>query len=143
MKKAYIFRLWAFCLLISLTFVAAKCGPDPQPQPTVSKKDLISKEWKVDKVLINDVRDQTTDYNSYRRKFNADGSYKFTDAPGIVKKGTWELSSSEQKIVLDKDTDEEQTVSILGPVKPDKMELEFTSNHYKTGHQEIVYKLVQ
>ncbi len=143
MKKIRFFFSSTVLLMATLVFVAANCKePEPLP-PTPTEQELISKEWKVDRVLINNVPDQITDYKSYRRRFDSDGSYTFKDAPGVVKKGTWKLVSNNQRLLLDMGTSEEQSILIINSISGDKLDLEFTlQSKYKTGEQKAVYELV-
>jgi hypothetical protein len=72
-------RLSPFSLLfvLCLPLLALKCETVDPP----TTEELLSKEWKVKQVLINNIPDQSIDYTSYRRQFNATGDYTFTNAP--------------------------------------------------------------
>jgi hypothetical protein len=130
-------------LMMSLIFVAANCEkPEPGPTPP-TETEMLSKEWRVKRVLIDNVPDQSTNYSAYRRKFNSDGSYRFTDGPGKTKTGKWKLSSNNQRMILDESTDEEETVFILNGISEDELDLEFTlPEDYKHDERKIVYELI-
>jgi hypothetical protein len=130
-------------LLVMLWICLTACKKDDgnQPTPNTSKKDLISKTWKVDEVLINDVRDQTTDYSSVRFQFKSDGTYKITAVNGTVE-GTWELSSNEQKLLMDKGTDDASEITIL-LLNETRLNLENVETSPKTGTKTTVIKLRQ
>ncbi len=138
MKKSIslLVILWA-CLLNT----SCKKEDGSQPNPATSKKALISKTWKVDQVIINDVRDQTTDYSSVRFQFKSDGTYKVNAVTGNVE-GIWELSSNEQKLLTDKGTADEDEVTIL-LLNESQFHLENVETSPKTGTKKTVYKLRQ
>ncbi len=144
MHKIRIYFSVPLLFILSLTFVASNCKkPEPEPvKPT--EEQLISKEWKVKRVTINNVQDESTNYSSYRRKFDTDGTYKFTDAPGVTKRGKWKLTSNKQRLILDEDTDEEQVMVILNDIEEDELDLEVTiPADYKHEERKAVYELVQ
>src|SRR5690348_1701863 len=109
MKKS-IALLVVLCVFLLNTACKKDDGNNPTPSP--SKKDLISKNWKVDQVLINNVEDKTTDHSSAPFQSQSDGTYKVTTVARNTER-TWELSSNEQQMLTDKGTDEEDEITIL------------------------------
>src|SRR5690349_16851774 len=98
--------LYSLLFVLCLPLLALKCeNVDP-----ASKEQLLSKEWKVSQVLINNIPDQSVNYSAYRRRFDAGGNYTFTDGAGTTLTGTWEFDSNQQNLILDKNTSKQQTV---------------------------------
>jgi hypothetical protein len=129
--------LFSLLLVLCLPLLALKCeNVDP---PT--KEELLSKEWKVSQVLINNIPDQSTDYSNYRRRFDNGSDYTFTNAPGTVLNGKWEFDSNKQNLILDKNTGKQQTVRVV-VLDATHLELEFVVDTYKMDQQLVVYKLV-
>jgi hypothetical protein len=94
-------------------------------------------------VLINNVLDQSTDYSGYRRRFETDGNYSFTDGPGKVKTGKWKLAGNNQRMVLDEATSSEATLMILNGINTNELHLEVTlPADYKHGERKAVYELI-
>jgi hypothetical protein len=143
MNKIRIIFSLPLLLIMSLVFMAANCEK-PEPGPNVPKEvQSISKEWRVKRVLINHVLDQSTDYSGYRRRFETDGNYSFTDGPGKVKTGKWKLAGNNQRMVLDEATSSEATLMILNGINTNELHLEVTlPADYKHGERKAVYELI-
>lgn len=139
MKNRRTYPALAILLILCIPLLALNCD---RPVDPPSKEVLLSKEWKITEILINNVPDQSTDYNGYRRKFDSAGSYLFTDSPGASSQGTWEFDSNKQNLILDKGTNKQQNVRIL-ILDANNLEMEFTvPANYKNSQQIVVYKLV-
>jgi hypothetical protein len=136
MKNIHI-SLFALLMVLCLPLLALKCENVDPP----SKEQLLSKEWKVSQVLINNIPDQSVNYTSYRRRFD-NGNYTFTNEPGTILTGTWEFDSNKQNLILDKNTSKQQTARVL-VLDANNLELEFVVENYKMDQQVVVYKMVQ
>jgi hypothetical protein len=130
-------------MILSLVLVASNCKK-PEPGPSIpTEVKTLSKEWRVKRVMINNVIDQSTDYSAYRRRFDSDGNYSFTDGPGRTKTGKWKLASNNQRMVLDEATTGEATLSILNGINNNELHLEVTlPADYKHGERRAVYELI-
>jgi hypothetical protein len=142
MNKIRIFFSIPFLLIMSLVFVAANCNK-PEPSPIPNEVQTLSKEWRIKRVLINNVVDQNTNYSAYRRRFDPDGNYSFTDGPGKTKTGKWKLASNNQRMVLDEATMDEATMVILNGINNNELHLEVTlPADYKHGERKAIYELI-
>ena len=106
MKKILKYSI-ALMLLMAST-VACKKDDENRPQ---TKKEMVTKKWSVQEVLINSLPDNSQDYSSFSYQFNSDGTYSINN--GGVQTGTWELNSSETIIILDKGTVNERLVDLF------------------------------
>jgi hypothetical protein len=131
--KAFFFLY--IVALFSLLMGSCKKEADPIQ---ASKRDLISRPWKVEQILVDNLPSDT-DYSNYEFNFQKDGSYTLTTAAGIGQ-GTWELSSNGQQIILDKGKLNEDVGTIL-LLHSEKMHLEFTQMDPKTGNKQLLFKL--
>ena len=143
MKKIRIVLSIPLLMIMSLVFVASNCKK-PEPGPNIpTEVQSISKEWRVKRVLINSVPDVSTDYSAYRRRFEPDGNYNFTDGPGKMKTGKWKLASNNQRMILDEATSNEATFMILNGISNTELHLEVTlPADYKHGERKAVYELI-
>ena len=143
MNHIRIFFSIPLLLIISLLFVASNCE-QPEPGPSIPKEvQTLSKEWRVKKVVINNVPDLSTDYSAYRRRFDSDGNYNFTDGPGKSKTGKWKLAGNNQRMVLDEATTNEATMVILNGINSNELHLEVTlPADYKHGERRAIYELI-
>ena len=132
-------------LLAAVLVMAASCkkeDPAPGPDtPETTRKDEISKTWKVTAILINNAPADGVDFSSYSFEFKKSGSYDIT-AGSLTGTGKWELNSNEEKLILDKGTSSQKTADILS-LTSSKLELEFTEASGKTGEQKVLFKLKQ
>ena len=129
--------LYSLLVILSLPLLALKC----ENVNPASKEEMLSKEWKVSQVLIDNIPDQSVDYSSYRRRFDASGNYTFTNNPATILTGTWEFDSNKQNLILDKNTGKPQTVRVV-VLDATHLELEFVVENYKFGQQVVLYKMV-
>lgn len=143
MNNIRIFFSVPLLLILSLIFVAANCEK-PEPGPNLpTEVQTLSREWRVKRVLINNIPDQSTNYSAYRRRFDTDGSYRFTDGPGKIKTGKWKLASNNQRMVLNEATTTEETAFILNGINNNELHLEFTlPADYKHDERKVVYELI-
>jgi hypothetical protein len=138
MKKFHIHLLILGLWMISALALPG-CGKKNDGQPT--RQELMSKEWKVVQVFINGRQDQVVDYSRYRYQFNADGTYTFTEAGGVIRQGRWALAGDDQKIVLDQGRAQEQVLQIL-VLDQTALEWEYLKPaNFKSEEQMLHYKL--
>jgi hypothetical protein len=129
MKKIYL-------LLLLAVFVFA-CKPDENP----SKKELLSKTWKIKSVTINGVADNTTNYSSWALTFSNDGTYSFIKGSN-TETGTWVLNAAETQIILDQGTSTEKTYTLLS-INSSFLDFETTvPATFKEGEKVYVYSLI-
>ncbi|WP_439882220.1 hypothetical protein ACSX1A_03455 [Pontibacter sp. MBLB2868] len=99
-------------LLVLFTIALVGCDKDEDKEPT--KTDLLtSVTWKGNRVFV-DGQDATSfvDVDNTSIKFDKNGEYTFV-FDGDQIQGNWEFSSDEQKIILDKGSQDETTVDLL------------------------------
>jgi hypothetical protein len=124
-------------LLLVLTVIVFACKPDENP----SKKELVSKSWKIKSVTINGVADNTTDYSSWTLKFTNDGTYLFTMGSN-TETGTWALNAAETQIILNGGTSTEKTYTLLS-INKSFLDFETTiPATFKEGEKVYVYSLI-
>jgi hypothetical protein len=140
-------------LLAAVLVMAASCEKNPTPTtppdpnnpgpgtPGSSKKEQISKAWKVESMLIN---------NSPRRALTT-AATPLPSRPTTLQHqrrhlhglGPWELNSTGQQILLSKGTTSERVAVILSLTNT-KLDLEYTNAATgKTGEEKVVFKLKQ
>ncbi len=117
------------------TLMLLSCGTD---DPKVDKRALlVGAKWTFSEVVAEDELTQgliTSLYQGSTFTFNTNGSYngEFGDwIDNLAYEGTWELTSDEKKIILDKGTDEEKTWDIIT--------LDSDTFSYKDGDFTFVY----
>lgn len=136
--KITLFHLLLFAAL--LTFITnMEVKGTKMNIPVKTRKDLMSKVWRVEQVLVNNAVDQTADFKNSRYDFKSEGTYIFNRKSGQVK-GTWELVKDEQKLILDKNTPHEKAVDIL-LISDTQLHLAFLEKNQKGDETYSVYKL--
>jgi hypothetical protein len=104
-----------------------------------TRKDLISRIWRVEQVLGNQNMDKTGDFKNSRFEFSKDGKYTWSLKSGKVQ-GTWELVPDEQKLILDKGTPDADAVEIV-MLSENKLYLSFQDESSKIGSDTSLFKL--
>jgi hypothetical protein len=135
-------------LLAAVLVMAASCeknptpGPTPPPDKEATKKEQISKTWKVTSMLVNNSPAQGVDFSGYTFTFKTDNTYNF-NAGTYSGSGPWEFNSTEQQVLLNKGTDKER-VGVILTLTDTRLDLEFTTAASgKTGEQKVLFKLKQ
>ena len=109
MKRVLIY-LFTITLL-SFIFVSFSKGESSSL--IKSKKILLTQEiWKSEKVVMGE-NDVTQSVGNFSVKFFLDGTCKEYTNGILDEQGTWEFNSDRTKIISDKGTEEEETVTIL------------------------------
>jgi hypothetical protein len=136
--KITLFHL--LLLATALSFIA-HAGKDSGTTGTSIKtrKELISRVWRVEQVLVNNTIDQTGDFRNSRFEFSKDGKDTFSRKDGKVQ-GTWELMPDEQKLILDKGTPDADAVEIL-MLSESQFYLSFSEQTSKMASAASVFKL--
>ena len=130
-------KKYSLLLLLSLLIIACKEEENlPDQEPTALK--MIARSWRVQTVFIDEQEDDTGNYANYRFIFNADQTYRFLMPDEIG--GYWELASNANLLILDRNTDQEQTVRILELIE-NALKLEFSVESEKTGLSLILCEL--
>lgn len=136
-------KITLFHLLLVITFLAFVTSKGSEELNTgvsvKTRNELISRMWRVEQVLIDNVTDRTSDFRNSRFNFSKDGKYTFSRKSGKIK-GSWELVKDEQKLILDKNTPDEQAVDIL-LISETQLYLSFTNTSKKVGESNSLYKL--
>lgn len=114
-KKINYYR--QFIAITMFTLMLLSCGTD---DPKVDKRALlVGVKWTFSEVEAEDELTQgliTSLYQGSTFTFNANGSYngEFGDwIDNLAYEGTWELTTDEKKIILDKGTDDESNLEIV------------------------------
>ena len=139
-------------LLAAVLVMAASCEKNPTPTtppdpnnpgpgtPGASKKEQISKNWKVESMLVNNSPAQGVDYSGYTFTFKTDNTYNF-NAGTYSGSGALEFNSTGQQVLLSKGTANER-VGVIVTLTNTKLDLEFTTAASgKTGEQKVLFKL--
>lgn len=137
-------------LLAAVLVMAASCEKHPTPTtppdpnnpgtPGAGKKEQISKNWKVESMLVNNSPAQGVDYSGYTFTFKTDNTYNF-NAGTYTGSGPWEFNSTGQQVLLSKGTANER-VGVIITLTDTKLDLEFTTAASgKTGEQKVLFKL--
>jgi hypothetical protein len=106
-----LIKTLAFFLLIPMFFSA--CKKEATPASGTTKTDILCKPtWKVEEMRV-DKHIESDDYTEHERwRFSADGTYKYGyDIP--ASKGTWKFSDNEKSIIMDEDTNNEVSASLV------------------------------
>lgn len=109
MNKFKIFTLLFALLTLS---VLTGCSKDDENEPSRTAL-LTASTWQGSKIMVDG-----TDYTSFfdmtetSMVFKTDGTYQMT-LEGDVETGTWEFTANEQKLLVDKGSDDETTLDIL------------------------------
>lgn len=105
------FLSFIFATLFLITLVS--CDKDDKDSEPSKKALLTAKTWQGNRLLIEG-EDITSfvDMDKTFITFNTNGTYLIS-LDGSKDNGTWELTSSEQKLLMDKGTDFETNVDIL------------------------------
>ncbi|MEJ8755787.1 hypothetical protein WG947_02160 [Pontibacter sp. H259] len=105
--------------LLSILFVAlvmsalTSCSKDDDDSNPSSQALLTAKEWQGNKYLIDgDDMSSFIDIDQMYWKFNTNGTYTMR-VDGDSETGTWELTSNNQKLLLDKNSADEVTLNVL------------------------------
>ena len=139
-------------ILAAVLVMAASCkkenptpdnGGTPDPgKPGATKKEQISKTWKVDAMLVNNSPAPGVDYSGYSFTFKTDNTYNF-NAGTYSGSGPWELNSTGQQVLLSKGTASER-VGVIVSLTDNRLDLEFTDAATgKTGETKTLFKLKQ
>jgi len=124
--------------LLLLLLIACQ-EEDNAPDTQTDASELIARTWRVQAVTMDDVEENAAAYSSYRFTFSQDQTYRFLMPDELI--GTWELSSNNNLLVLDRGTDREQTVRVLS-LSAEALSLEFSVEDEKIGLSKILYELV-
>ena len=138
MSSLYSYINRVFILLCSISMLLASCKKSDVIPAT--RTELITKAWRVNQVVINGKADQSASYSSYQITFNADGTYTYM-ANGTTERGTWEFSSTEQQVILNKGAANEKVLTIVN-LSSNNLEYSYVTSNYKTGSMEVLFKLV-
>lgn len=137
-------------LLAAVLVMAASCkkenptptDPTDPDKPGATKKEQLSKTWKVDAMLVNNSPAQGVDPSGYSFTFKTDNTYSFT-AGTYSGSGPWELNSTGQQVLLGKGTPGER-VGVIVNLTDNRLDLEFTDAATgKTGERKTLFKLKQ
>jgi len=108
-KKTTWFLLF---IAASITFSACKKEDPIEPVPPApTKKELLTKKWKADQVLVDSL-DVTFFFSGFRLDFRADNTVIVTSPPEAPDTSVWAFNATETQIILDPGVDEE-VVDIL------------------------------
>jgi hypothetical protein len=104
-------QTWFLLLLaVGITFASCK-KDDPIVPPAPTNKELLSKIWKIDQILV-DSMDVTTFFTGLRFNFRADNLAIITMPGESPDTSTWSFNAAETQIILAQDG-ELDTLNIL------------------------------
>jgi len=124
--------------LLLLLLIACQ-EEDNAPDTQTDASELIARTWRVQAVTMDDVEENAAAYSSYRFTFSQDQTYRFLMPDELT--GTWELTSNNNLLILDRGADQEQTVRVLS-LSAEALSLEFSVEDEKIGLSKILYELV-
>ncbi len=144
MKKVQLSVLpWRFQLLLFLLPLLQSCnggllGKKDDPTPA-GRKEQLSRAWKVDGTLVNGQPYAGTEFAGWQFDFRKDNTYTLMTGTQSGQ-GTWELTSSDSKLLLDKGSQGETVFTIL-QLDASRLDLEITQATAKNGEVKIVLQL--
>jgi hypothetical protein len=104
-----------FTLFLAAFVAFAACKKDEPTTPPVTpptKKEMISRTWKVETMTVNQMPFPDSFFVDNRLTFKTDGTYSTFDGTD-TETGTWEFSTDETKVIMDKGTSDEETMDIV------------------------------
>ncbi|MDF9794766.1 hypothetical protein OKW21_000029 [Catalinimonas alkaloidigena] len=131
-------KKYVFTFFICLLLVACK-EEENAPVEQTTPSEMIARTWRVQAVSIDGQLDETRNYSSYRFTFNTDQTYRFLMPDEHV--GRWEFASSANLLILDRNTDREQSLR-MPELNENTLQLEFSIQSEKTGLSLVLYELV-
>jgi hypothetical protein len=131
-------------LFVAVSFTLIANGMNKNSKPIImdlrdSKLEVISRVWKVEQVLLNDSIDRTTDFKDYSFEFKDNGKYIFSGLKNQIE-GTWEFAGGETKLILNKNTSQEEMVDIL-LLNQIQLHMGYSQSTHITGFQKASFKL--
>lgn len=138
MKRTKLFGLLVLAALYMATVSCEKAAE-------LSETDILSVEWKVDKVIIDGVKDESKNYSNYLFTFNRDLSYIFTEAPTekVELEGSWILSEDNKFLHLTGSSGTEIAVP-LNKLTEENAELVFTiPATFKSPEKTAIFFLIR
>ena len=147
MNKNFSFILFAF-LLGSLMLGLQGCpgGKTNQPTPE-TKTDLITRNWKVQQVTVNNTSailyqegagSNPENYAAYRLNFTSTNNYTRTDRNAVETSGTWSFNADETQINFSPGTP--ATINVISLTK-DSFVFTYTETAGKTGNRELRFQM--
>lgn len=130
------FRLLPFLFAVLFLSVFTGCDKDDDKEPTRTAL-LTSQVWQGNRAFVDD-QDVTSfiDMDNTTMLFKTDGTYNIVIS-GTPNTGTWEFTSNEQKLLLDKGTNEEFTIDIL-KLTATNLDVEWTEDDPDTGETHTI-----
>ncbi len=98
-------------LVLFLAVAGISLSSCKKEDPAPTKKELLSKTWKISEFYEDGQQINDPSLASIRLTYNTNGTYTSIGF-GDNSTGTWEFNSDETRIVMDKGTADEMTVSI-------------------------------
>ena len=134
-----IFRISALILSAASALFFTACDKDDDT-PQLSKTDLLTaSEWKGSDILFEGVSHKDSSWvyiNSFRLKFNTNGTYDITDLDGDADNGNWNFINNENQIVIDGDTNNIKVLTV------DNLNLESAESRPANTPAEVEIRLV-
>lgn len=102
-------KLKFIVLFLAVAGISLSSCKKEDPAPT--KKELLSKTWKINEFYEDGQQINDPSLSSVRLTFNANGTYNSIGF-GDNATGPWEFNADETRVIMDKGTVDEFTVSI-------------------------------
>jgi hypothetical protein len=144
-------NIFLFLSLLWLTLSAATCGKQEDPAPsgnTSQKASLLVRTWKVSKVTqtgqttplyqnpLPSGQSITEDHSRFSLSFTST-EYWITGKDGSSTTGTWQLTSSDTKLLLDKAV----TWTVI-ELSNSSLKIIYAESSTKTGNRELLLELI-
>ena len=125
-------RLLSFLFATLFVVTFSSCGDDEDDVKPSASAMLTAGIWQANEVFVDGIDfSQNVDLENTNIIFNSDGTYVF-ELNGDTQNGTWELTSNDQKILLDEGRSDEITADIL-QLTNSNLDIELTETDPDTG----------
>jgi len=123
-------------LVFSIIFFSCELGDSP------SEEDLESlpNNWVIEKVLIDGIEDNSTNYSNFLLSFSQDESYYLQDIYGMKEQGTWSVANGSQLILTPNQGESREYVIVS--IAKDRLVLLFKDKYFKEVESSFEYTLV-
>ncbi|WP_375577551.1 lipocalin family protein [Marivirga tractuosa] len=120
------------------TIICFSCELGDSP----SEEDLgeLPNEWVVEKVLIDGIEDNATNYSNFLLSFFQDESYDLRDIYGDIEEGSWTVTN-ESQLILTPNQGESREYIIVN-LEENQLILLLKDEHFKETESTFEYTLV-
>lgn len=132
------YRLTNGLLLLVFSFICFSCELGDSP----SEEDLeaLPNSWVIEKVLIDGIEDNSTNYSNFLLSFSKDETYYLQDIYGMKEEGDWSVANGSQLILTPNQGESREYVIVS--IAKDKLILLFKDKYFKEVESSFEYTLV-